>query len=55
MSEDKPSKNPFINAAKKAAANPKVPGHKAQQVQQVKYHSQISGNKPQHRAAGRGR
>lgn len=55
MSEEKKSKNPFINAAKQVAQNPKVPGAKATQIQQAKFRSQISGNKPTHRATGRGR
>lgn len=58
MSEEKKSKNPFINAAnaaKAAAANPKVPGTKTSQVQQAKFGTQVSGNKPAKRSAGRGR
>lgn len=58
MTEEKKSKNPFINAAnaaKAAAANPKVPGAKTAQVQQAKFGNQVSTNKPSKRSAGRGR
>lgn len=58
MSDLKKSKNPFINlanAAKAAADNPRVPADKAQQVQQAKFKSQVGGNKPTKRSAGRGR
>jgi hypothetical protein len=58
MTEPKKSKNPFINlanAAKSAAANPRVPGSKTSQVQAAKYGSQVAGNKPAKRSAGRGR
>ena len=58
MTEQKKSKNPFINsanAAKAAANNPSVPGSKAAQVQQVKYHNQVNSKKPTTRSAGRGR
>lgn len=58
MSEIKKSKNPFVNlanAAKAAAANPRVPGSKTAQVQSAKYGSQVAGNKPAKRSAGRGR
>jgi hypothetical protein len=55
MTEEKKSKNPFINAAKQAAANPKVPGVKTAQVQQAKFKNQVSGKKPTTRSAGRGR
>ena len=58
MTEEKKSKNPFINAAnaaKAAAANPKVPGVKTNQVQQAKFGSQTTTNKPAKRSAGRGR
>lgn len=58
MSEEKKSKNPFINAAnaaKAAASNPKVPGAKTAQVQQAKFGNQVAGNKPAKRSAGRGR
>jgi hypothetical protein len=55
MSEEKKSKNPFINAAKQAAANPRVPGTKTAQVQQAKAKAQVSTNKPARRSAGRGR
>jgi hypothetical protein len=47
--EAKKSKNPFIaaaNAAKAAAANPKVPGSKTTEVQKAKFGTQVSGNKP---------
>lgn len=57
MNEPKKSKNPFINlanAAKAAASNPRVPQDKAQQVQQAKFKTQVGGNKPTKRAAGRG-
>lgn len=55
---EKKSKNPFINlanAAKSAAANPKVPGSKTAQVQQAKYGNQVQTNKPAKKSAGRGR
>jgi hypothetical protein len=58
MTETKKSKNPFINAAnaaKASAANPKVPGSKTAQVQQAKFGTQVQGNKPAKRSAGRGR
>jgi hypothetical protein len=59
MSEEaKKSKNPFIAAAmaaKAAAANTKVPGSKTSQVQAAKHGSQVQGNKPATRSAGRGR
>lgn len=58
MTEQKKSKNPFINAAnaaKAAANNPSVPNAKATQVQQAKFHNQINSNKPATRSAGRGR
>jgi hypothetical protein len=55
MTEEKKSKNPFIAAAKKAAANPKAPGVKTVQVQAAKYGSQVQGKKPATRSAGRGR
>ena len=58
MTEPKKSKNPFINAAnaaKAVAGNPSVPGSKSKQVQQVKFHNQVSGKKPTTRSAGRGR
>ena len=57
MTEEKKSKNPFINAAnaaKAAAANPRVPGHKTNQVQQAKFKNQVSMNKPTSRKTGRG-
>lgn len=58
MTEEKKSKNPFINAAnaaKNAAANPKVPGAKTAEVQKAKFGPQVSVNKPAKRSAGRGR
>lgn len=58
MTEEKKSKNPFINAAnaaKTAAANPKVPGTKTAQVQAAKFGNQVPGSKPTKRSAGRGR
>ena len=55
MSEEKKSVNPFINAAKKSAENPKVPQSVTNQVQQVKFHNQVNNNKPAPRSAGRGR
>jgi hypothetical protein len=58
MSEQKKSKNPFINlanAAKAAAANPRVPGSKTAQVQVAKYGNQVTTNKPAKKSAGRGR
>ena len=58
MTEQKKSKNPFINAAnaaKAAASNPKIPGAKTAQVQNAKFGNQIAGNKPAKRSAGRGR
>ena len=58
MSEEKKSKNPFINAAnaaKAAAGNPSVPGSKTSEVQKVKYGGQVQINKPARRSAGRGR
>lgn len=48
------SKNPFIAAAQKVAANPKVPGAKTAQVQQAKK-PQVQVKKPATRPAGRGR
>jgi len=53
--EEKKSKNPFIAAAKKAAANPRVPGVKTTQVQAAKHGNQVQGKKPTTRSAGRGR
>jgi hypothetical protein len=55
MTEEKKSKNPFIAAAKAAAANPRVPASKTAQVQQAKIKGQVGGNKPAKRSAGRGR
>ena len=57
MTEEKKSKNPFINAAnaaKAAANNPRVPGQKTNQVQQAKFKSQTNMNKPTSRKTGRG-
>jgi len=53
--EMKKFKNPFVEAAKKAAANKSVPGSKTQQVQQAKFGKQPIVNKPMKRSAGRGR
>ena len=55
MTTEKRFVNPFIEAAKNAAANPKVPFGKTQQVQQAKLHNQVSSNKPSKRSSGRGR
>ena len=55
MTEEKKSKNPFIAAAKKVAANPKAPGVKTTQVQTAKYGNQVQIKKPATRSAGRGR
>jgi len=58
MTEQKKSKNPFINlanAAKAAAENPRVPLDKQQQVQQAKFKNQVGSNKPAKKSAGRGR
>jgi len=58
MAEEKKSKNPFIaaaQAAKDSAANPKIPGAKTAQVQKAKFGTQVQGNKPAKRSAGRGR
>jgi len=58
MTQEKKSKNPFINAAlaaKAAAGNPSVPGSKTTQVQAAKHGSQVQGKKPTTRSAGRGR
>ena len=55
MSEEKKFINPFIKAAKEAAANPRVPASKTTQVQQAKHKSQVGSNKPTKRSAGRGR
>jgi len=55
---EKKFKNPFIaaaNAAKAAASNPKVPGAKTAEVQKAKFGTQVQGNKPAKRSAGRGR
>jgi hypothetical protein len=53
--EEKKSKNPFINAAKQVAANPKAPGSKTTVVQSAKARNQVTVNKPTTRSAGRGR
>jgi hypothetical protein len=58
MTQEKKSKNPFINAAnaaRAAAANPKVPGTKTAEVQKAKFGTQVQGNKPAKKSAGRGR
>lgn len=58
MTDQKKSKNPFINAANAAKAvanNPKVPGAKASQVQNAKFGNQVAANKPSKRSTGRGR
>jgi hypothetical protein len=58
MTEQKKSKNPFVNAAnaaKAVATNPKVPGTKTAQVQTAKAGAQVQGNRPAKRSAGRGR
>lgn len=57
MTEQKKSKNPFINAANaaKAAANAGVPGARTAPVQAAKFKNQVSTNKPATRSAGRGR
>jgi len=58
MTEEKKSKNPFINmanAARAVAANPKVPSKTTAQVQAAKHGSQVSTNKPAKKSAGRGR
>lgn len=54
MTEEKKNPNPFIEMAKKAAANPKVPGAKTKQVQAAKFKNQVQMNKPTKRSAGRG-
>ena len=56
--EIKKSKNPFINAAnaaKAAAANPRVPADKTAKVQQAKFKDATVSNKPAKKSAGRGR
>jgi len=58
MTEEKKFKNPFIaaaQAAKAAASNPRVPGAKTTQVQKAKFGTQVQGNKPAKKSAGRGR
>jgi hypothetical protein len=58
MTEQKKSKNPFINmanAAKAVAANPKVPNATTAQVQRAKAGPQVAINKPAKKSAGRGR
>jgi len=42
-------------AAKQAANNPKVPSTKTAQVQNAKFGSQVSANKPTKKTTGRGR
>ena len=57
MTEEKKSKNPFINAAnaaKAAANNPRVPGSTSSKVQQAKFKNQVTLNKPTGRKTGRG-
>ena len=54
MTTEKRFVNPFIEAAKNAAANPKVPFGKAQQVQQAKFQKQVINNRPTKRTTGRG-
>jgi len=57
MTEEKKSRNPFINAAnaaKAAAANPRVPASTSARVQQAKFKPQVSANKPTGRKTGRG-
>ena len=49
------SKNPFINAARNAAANPSVPGAKTTQVQKAKFKPAVITSKPARKTAGRGR
>jgi hypothetical protein len=53
--EPKKSKNPFINAARSAAANPSVPGAKTTQVQKAKFKPAVMTAKPARKTAGRGR
>lgn len=57
MTEQKKSKNPFINAANaaKAAAGSGVPNSRTAPVQQAKFKNQVTTNKPAARSAGRGR
>lgn len=55
MTEPKKSKNPFINAARNAAANPSVPGAKTAQVQKAKFKAPVMSAKPARKTAGRGR
>lgn len=54
MTEQKKSKNPFINAAK-AAAGSGVPNSRTAPVQQAKFKNQVTTNKPATRSTGRGR
>jgi hypothetical protein len=54
MSETKKFRNPFIEAAKSAAANPRVPAAKTQQVQQAQRQRQAVSNRPPRRNTGRG-
>lgn len=51
---EKKFKNPFVEAAKKAAAS-KMPEAKTNPVQQAKIRNQVSTNRPITRTAGRGR
>ena len=53
--EPKKSKNPFINAARNAAANPSVPSAKTTQVQKTKFKPAVITAKPARKTAGRGR
>lgn len=57
MTEQKKSKNPFINAANaaKAAATAGVPGARTTPVQNAKFKNQVTMNKPATRSTGRGR
>lgn len=55
---DKKSPNPFINAAnaaKNAAANPRVPAEITSKVQQAKFSNQVTTTKPTKKTTGRGR
>lgn len=53
--EKKKFKNPFVEAAKKAAENRSVPGSKTTEVQKAKFQNKPQINKPMKRSAGRGR
>lgn len=55
IEETKKFKNPFVEAAKKAAANKSVPESKTNQVQKAKFGNKPTVNKPMKRSAGRGR